>query len=581
MLTVHAVWLAWSATWQSPTLNEPGHLISGIAHWKFGRFEPYRVNPPLVRMVAAAPVLWADHEADWSGFHEAPGARSEFALGLAFIKANGAESQRLFVWARWACIPFSLLGGWVCYRWSGALFGPLAGLLSLAVWCCEPNLIAHGQLLTPDAGATAGGLLAGYSYWSWLRQRDWGTAALAAGGLGLALVTKFSWLILLGLWPLLWLAQRVVVDRRRGASSVTPCRDVAQLVVILVGALYLVNVAYGFDGTLSRVDSFEFVSRSFSGADPPERGGNRFRETPLAGLPVPLPRQFVLGVDLQKKDFEHYPHRSYLRGEWKQGGWPHYYAYAALAKLPLGVWLLLLTAAWRALLTRGALAAGVSRADLLPLIVPGAALFVLVSSQQEFNHHFRYVLPCVGLAAVFCGGAIGNGGHGLRVWCAACAAWACASSLWVAPCSLSFFNELAGGPAGGAKHLLHSNIDWGQDLWRLDAWRRAHPEATPLTVAYYGFYLPSEIGVDIHPAAGGPFWGRSSESVAFQPGWCAVSVNYLYGCEWLLADRELYTLLQSEPIAARCGGSILVYRIDETLAARLEERRQFHIRRPR
>ena len=44
------------------------------------------------------------------------------------------------------------------------------------------------------------------------------------------------------------------------------------------------------------------------------------------------------------------------------------------------------------------------------------------------------------------------------------AAWAVASSLWVYPHSLSYFNEAAGGPAGGHNHLVDSNIDWGQDL---------------------------------------------------------------------------------------------------------------------
>jgi len=49
-------------------------------------------------------------------------------------------------------------------------------------------------------------------------------------------------------------------------------------------------------------------------------------------------------------------------------------------------------------------------------------------------------------------------------------AWSVGSSLWVVPHSLSYFNESVGGPAGGHAHLIHSNIDWGQDLLYLKRW---------------------------------------------------------------------------------------------------------------
>ncbi len=37
------------------------------------------------------------------------------------------------------------------------------------------------------------------------------------------------------------------------------------------------------------------------------------------------------------------------------------------------------------------------------------------------------------------------------------------STLSVYPHQLAYFNELAGGPENGHRHLLHSNLDWGQD----------------------------------------------------------------------------------------------------------------------
>src|SRR5437773_734910 len=52
--------------------------------------------------------------------------------------------------------------------------------------------------------------------------------------------------------------------------------------------------------------------------------------------------------------------------------------------------------------------------------------------------------------------------------------------------SLSYFNEMAGGPENGAAHLLDANIDWGQDLLELKRWCDAHPEARPLYLGYFG-----------------------------------------------------------------------------------------------
>src|SRR6187401_2420887 len=47
------------------------------------------------------------------------------------------------------------------------------------------------------------------------------------------------------------------------------------------------------------------------------------------------------------------------------------------------------------------------------------------------------------------------------------------SSLRVYPHELAYFNAFAGGPESGHLHLLHSNLDWGQDLLYLDRWLKA------------------------------------------------------------------------------------------------------------
>jgi dolichyl-phosphate-mannose--protein O-mannosyl transferase len=167
------------------------------------------VNPPLGRMAAALPVLAIGCETDWSRFYEGPGSRAEFPLGENFIKANGQASIPLFFYARWACITFNLIGAYFAYRWAKELYNcTAAGFVTLILYVFEPNLLAHGELITPDGACTAFGILAGYTFWRWLKQPTWMSAIIAGLALGVAELTKMSWLILFGLWPLLWLVWR-------------------------------------------------------------------------------------------------------------------------------------------------------------------------------------------------------------------------------------------------------------------------------------------------------------------------------------------------------------------------------------
>jgi hypothetical protein len=74
MLVMHSGLLAYSAYIHSPTMNEPGHLVAGLSYWRFGRFDVYSVNPPLVKLVAALPVMAVGYEEDWATYYECPGA---------------------------------------------------------------------------------------------------------------------------------------------------------------------------------------------------------------------------------------------------------------------------------------------------------------------------------------------------------------------------------------------------------------------------------------------------------------------------------------------------------------------------
>lgn len=553
LIAIHVMLAAWCAGRFSPTLDEPAHLAAGIGHWTFGRFEFYRVNPPLTRLLAAAPLAINDRKVrqDWSGFFEQPGARPEFTLGQDLIKANGKDFPALLREARWACLPLSVLGAISVGLFARGLFGPVAGLLALVLWTFSPGLIAHGALVTPDRAAASCGIIAACQFWRWLRHPGWSQCCLAGVGLGLALLAKASWLILLVLWPVLGvtaIAAATITGMSRGAGART-----MQLAGILVSGLYLVNLGYGFEGPLVPLKDFVFVSHSLSGS--PSVAGNRFEKHWLGALPVPLPREYMLGIDLQRRDFEQ-DEASYLLGTWSPRGWWFYYCVGAFVKWPTGLWGLLGLAAFAGIRRlRGCSWHGMimDRAiDGACLCLPPAVLFLLAASQTSFSHHFRYVLPVEPFVIVMASSVLsGRCGRVMGRLVQVSTVMVIAECLATFPHELSFYNTLAGGPQSAGRLMLGSNTDWGQDVDELARWAERHPDAHPLFVAVTRPGPAWEL-----PNRSGSLFPRHPDEV---PGWYALSVNFLNG-ETNRAPPGADARFLTWPTVQRIGYTIVIFR---------------------
>ena len=327
VLAVHAALLAWGAWRHSPTVDEVAYLPAGVWHWTAGQFGLARVSPPLARLVATAPLVALESPAtNWARVDTSPGRRTEHDAGRDFLAANGSQSFAYFTIARWSCIGFSLLGGWICFRWANALYGAVSGVLAAVMWCFSPNLIAHGQLVTPDMAVTAFGIAATYAFWRWLRQPDWRRTVVMGLLLGLCQLSKTSGVVIAAVWPVLWLVDRWPIYR--WSSGKKRAIEGVQLLLAFSLALLVLNAGYLFQGTGTPLGRFEFVSAFGAGPrtqqDGESHSGNRFAESWIGHMAVPLPKDYVLGVDLQKKAFETRL-RSYLGGTYIQGGWWYYY----------------------------------------------------------------------------------------------------------------------------------------------------------------------------------------------------------------------------------------------------------------
>jgi len=197
------------------------------------------------------------------------------------------------------------------------------------------------------------------------------------------------------------------------------------------------------------------------------------------------------------------------------------------------------------------------RTDWRPLAPAVAAAAILLVTMPVVIHlgvrHILAVYPLLSIAAGF--GAVSlwhNAAH--PRWARAATilllGWMIATSVRAHPDYLPYFNELPGGHP--ERILVDSDLDWGQDLWRLGEALRSR-KVDKLTLSYLGTADPSRHGLP-------PF----IELAPFKPttGWIAISMTNL---KWVSPRHGgMYLWLEAYKPVAVAGRSIWLYHIPET-----------------
>ncbi|HKJ23565.1 MAG TPA: glycosyltransferase family 39 protein, partial [Myxococcota bacterium] len=409
-LALHAALVGAGVLHDSVTNDELGHLPAGIAYLQRGAFA-VNPQPPLVKVLGAAASLAAGAHTDYlHAWLDARGRDSAVhypKLARDFMRANAdppGHYHRIYMAARLVVLPFSLLLGIVLFLWGRELFGAWGGWLACTLWCFSPDAIGHAALFTSDIPAAATMLAATWVFWRWLRAPRMAGAIGCGVLLGLAQLVKLSALCLYGLWPLMALPSLFGARRLAAPRAVVP--GAAALVAT---SLLVLNAGYGFQGTGHRLGDPDYLSTAFTRPRPKlleidtphvyravyAMRVNRFRDTTLGRLPVPLPRAFLAAIDLQ--GFEAHPgipgagFYASMRGEVRLGSWPLYFPYALWVKSTPAFVLLLLAAPFlMAFAPRARLAAR----DEVFLWAPPATLLAM-GSVSGLDLGVRYMLPAV------------------------------------------------------------------------------------------------------------------------------------------------------------------------------------------
>jgi hypothetical protein len=265
---------------------------------------------------------------------------------------------------------------------------------------------------------------------------------------------------------------------------------------------------------------------------------------------------------------------AYLNGTLARGGWLHYFLVALPLKLPLGLLLAVVAGALSLLVQRRPLAERVASdspaAGRWVFLVVPPLVFLALASWSRLNLGVRVVLPCVPFLYLLAAGLAVGACCRVARWglLAACLGLSGEAAQKANPYEISFFNELVGGPVGGARHLADSNLDWGQGLPALKEWMDANG-VDAVYLGYFGTDRPEAHGIRYQPLPG---YGRVGEpgGEAIPPGAprhvVAVSANHLLGM--YLPDPDTYAWLRGrEPAAVLAGGSVYVHDLTADPAA--------------
>ncbi|HUD72918.1 MAG TPA: glycosyltransferase family 39 protein, partial [Dongiaceae bacterium] len=176
-------------TESSQTSDEAAHLSAGYSYLVAGDYRLNPEHPPLIKMLAALPLLPLHLDFPWGPLWE---QAEEWNIGRLFVHENRVPNDTLLLLARLPVLALSLVLGWAIYRFARRLFGAPGGLLALAIWVLDPNVVAHSGLVTTDLGIALFIFLSVVALWAWIESPSPRRLILFGLAVGGAFASKYT-----------------------------------------------------------------------------------------------------------------------------------------------------------------------------------------------------------------------------------------------------------------------------------------------------------------------------------------------------------------------------------------------------
>jgi 4-amino-4-deoxy-L-arabinose transferase-like glycosyltransferase len=446
--------LLYSVKRESLSFDEGDHIFSGYMSLKHQDFGLNPEHPPLVKMIAALPLLGMHlHEPQLQNRYFKDEA---YLSGRDFIFQN--DYEKVIFRARRNASFFALLAALLAFLLAREMFGTGAGFLALVLIVFEPNLLAHGALVTTDTGAAAALLASIYAFYRYVKHPSWSRAVVLGLAAGIFFVVKHSAVLLP---PMLVLLTITELLRRRRVEDETRFHEAARLASVLVIAGIIAA------GVMWTCYGFRYAARPAGWAMNPPLENTFANLRPAEAKAITLmarwkilPESWLYGLADVRSVANTWP--SYMFGKiYAHGVW-FYFPVAFVIKATVTTLIFLPLIVY-------AIASGKLRGwrEILFLSLP-PALYFAISMTSSLNIGVRHILLVFIFVLMLAGGAGWSLIRSDRRWMwpiALLILFHVVSSLRAFPTSyIPYANELWGGPANIHKYLTDSTTDWGQQL---------------------------------------------------------------------------------------------------------------------
>lgn len=504
----------------APTYDEPFHLAAGYIILQEHDFDYQGLwHPPLAEIAAAAPLFLMPKgerptlETSQTRLQQ----KENYIVADSFLYENTVEADRMIHAGRAAhwllFLPVLIVAVWTCAKRISPACAPWALLLLLV----EPNLLAHGTLITTDFSVAAFGLAA-FSAAAWYIEKQTTTRASLLG-----LCCALGWLCkytaaVLYLPLIIWFA----LEQKKLLRHVYWRRHLA--------------AALGFF-----LLPFAIVYRS-------------------AG-----PLIFIKGFANTFVSALH-GRENFFLGEHSTDGWWLYFPASIVFKTPVT---LLAAAAIGTVLALRLWRISRDRALLFLFVVP--LFLVVVASQSRIQAGLRYILPVFPFIAVIGGyglSRIADSIRGATFVCVLSLGAAAASVYRCSPWFLSYYNTLTPGPRSGHRYFTDSNTDWGQGLKVLADFVNGL-NVSSIYLSYFGVADLRYYGIDYVPVAFASEVPRTAGSAAnpAQERRILLAVSATNYQHTFGADKAIWDFLRPIEPTAELAYSIFLYDLTDNQAA--------------
>ena len=554
LIVIVASVIAITSAWHdSPIVDEDPHIGAGYSYIAGNTYQFNPEHPPLAKDLAGLALIPlginSQFLANYNTAH--PGiVNDQWNFGRMFIYHSGVNPITLIHLAKLPQILFFIFSGWLIYLWTRRTYNPRAALLAVFLFAFCPTIIAHSRFVTTDVPALFGVLLASYFFLKYLREQSISNFWLASITFGVALLTKFSAFLLIPYFLLLAFAWAWTQHHEYFKPIV---RLVAKTILImLVGFVIIVGPVYQYHVSnyppVQQKNDTQTILKYYP--------ISTFSNTIIWASDKPVLRayaQWGLGMAMVFQRAQG-GNRTYFLGQLSSKSFKAYFPVVYTLKEPIPFLILLLGAIWLGFKSwrkhRDKFKNKIR--DHFPALAMLLWIFIYVATSinANLNIGIRHLIPIYGFVFILVAGQIEELSQkakaiSKKTFITFCLllftllGWYLAEFASVYPYYLTYFNEFArirpswasdeqaGWTPGGHNYVVDSNLDWGQDLWRLGDYVKEN-NIQKIYLDYFGWAEQSfYLGNAFQWMHAGDFTSRE-QFLQQNPsgGWLGVSASY-------------------------------------------------------